>query len=178
MKDGGPAIRTDIRSSGKKGNPSPKELSSRGVPASESLWLDNLEQREDKWKDELSLGLTMKHILQMVFPKKYQPIYYDMSLSFMNLVLSEKTVSGTRIKEMLQHNNFSKATFHNKILPRLKSVGMIKAIKQNNGNSDSSRVAYTYDTSFSNFFEIVCNDYKRIIRLAETRHETNGGEAI
>ncbi|MEA3229384.1 MAG: hypothetical protein U9P44_00570 [archaeon] len=161
-----------------KGNPNPKELSSRGVPSTECLWLDSLGERECEWQKGFSLGLKLENILQLVFPKKYQPVYYDISLSFMRLVLSKRTVFGSNVKEMLLDYNFSKATFYNKILPRLKSVGMIKVVKRKDAYSQSSKTLYTYytyDTSFSDFFQVVCNDYKRVIRLAETGHTVAGG---
>ncbi len=152
---------------GKRGNPGPKEIYSRGVPSAESLWLDGVDKRANDWDYDMSAGLKLDNILQLVFPLKYQPVYHEMASRFMRLLLSRGDVTGKDIKIMLESSSSSAATFYNRVLPRLKCVGMVKTVRIDaSKNPGQGRLAYTYDSSFSDFFELVSNDYKRIIRLA------------
>ncbi len=145
-----------------QGNNKPRLLSSRGIPAQESLWLDGLENRKQCWEYNTGSDIDLSRIIQLVFPQKYQPILYAISLEFMELLLENKCLDGKDIRRMLETKKFSKATFYNRVLPRLKLVGMIRAQKING----DTRKIYEINDEFSNFFEIVCMEYKKIILKA------------
>ena len=153
-----------------KGNPKPKLLSSRGIPAQESLWLDGLENREKTWKYNTGEDVKIYQIIQLVFPKKYQPTLYSISLEFMERLFEKQTMYGIDIQQMLDEKSISKATFYNRVLPRLKMVGMIKTEKVNG----SIKKTYSINSEFSNFFEIICMGYRKImLKSTSGRYKKN-----
>ncbi len=48
----------------------------------------------------------------------------------MELVANKLKLEGKEISNFIKENNISKATFYNRVLPRLKRVGMIKVERQ------------------------------------------------
>ncbi len=110
---------------------SAKKIISRGVPADESLYFprhDGGELRNFQDKDENSTRnlWSIEELVNFVFSKKYQQTYYSVALGFLRL-LSEKTeLTGEDLALYVRSGSISKATFYNRVLPRLRRVGMIK----------------------------------------------------
>ena len=112
-------------------NQSLKQIPSRGVPANESLYFpryDSEELRTFQDKDEnITRNLwNLEELINFVFSKKYQTKYYETSIAFMKLLNEKIHLPGSEISVFIKNNSISKATFYNRVLPRLKRVGMIK----------------------------------------------------
>jgi hypothetical protein len=106
-------------------------IASRGVPSSESLYFPahySEELRSFQDKDEnLTRNLwNLEEVANFVFSKKYQTKYYEITTGFLKLLSEKLTLSGEDISAFINNNNISKATFYNRVLPRLRRVGMIK----------------------------------------------------
>jgi hypothetical protein len=115
----------------KSENENKKSIPTRGIPSKDSMYLpaydssfiktfqDNNEiQTKNIWKVE--------EILMFIFPKQYQERYYQIALSFIEFLAKKPRLEGKQISSFLKENSISKATFYNRVLPRLRRVGMIK----------------------------------------------------
>jgi hypothetical protein len=112
-----------------------KTIASRGIPSKESFYLPahySSEIRKFQDDDEKILRnyWNLEEMLNFVFPVKYQPVYNDISIKFMNELIKKSKLSSKEITEFIKSNEISKATFYNRVLPRLKRVGMIKVERQ------------------------------------------------
>lgn len=108
-----------------------KSFASRGIPSNEALYFprhDSEELRSFQDKDEqLTRNLwNLEEVMNFVFSKKYQQKYYETALAFMKALYEKTHIAGSEIASFIQSNSISKATFYNRVLPRLRRVGMIK----------------------------------------------------
>ncbi len=108
-----------------------KFIPSRGVPANESLYFppyNSNELRSFQDNDErLTRNLwSLDEVVNFVFSKRYQTKYYEVAVGFLKLLVEKTMLTGEDISTYISSNNLSKATFYNRVLPRLRRVGMIK----------------------------------------------------
>ncbi|MEK6982843.1 MAG: hypothetical protein AABX38_07955 [Candidatus Micrarchaeota archaeon] len=108
-----------------------KTIASRGVPSNESLYFpryDSEELRNFQDKDENATRnlWNLDEVINFVFSKKYQAKYYETATSFMKLLMEKTYLEGSDLASFVNSSDISKATFYNRVLPRLKRVGMIK----------------------------------------------------
>lgn len=121
-----------------------KEIASRGIPSSESLYLpahysEELRAFQDK-EENLTRNLwSIEEVMNFVFPKRYQRKYHETALAFMKLLAEKISMRGSDINSFVLQNNVSKATFYNRVLPRLKRIGMLKVERETIIAEDSRR---------------------------------------
>ena len=153
--------------------PAGKAPASRGIPSKESMWLDDIRKLRDEWKYHQNVRLELDQILQIIFPKKYQTKYYETALKFMQSLLAKQIMRGVDLGEFLRANNYSKATFYNIILPRLKRVGMITTEREAFTEQASERKFYRKivrpSTQFSIFFTHVAREYESIVETSKVK---------
>jgi len=106
-------------------------IASRGVPSSEALYFppynsEELRSFQDKDENATRNLWSVEEVANFVFSKKYQPKYYETALAFLKLLCEKTTLQGEDISKFVSTNGISKATFYNRVLPRLRRVGMIK----------------------------------------------------
>lgn len=146
---------------------------SRGVPAKESIWLDDVRKRREEWQYHKKVRLDIEHLVQIIFPKQYQPKYYCISLAFMKHLLEKGQLKGADTGEFISKNSFSKATFYNVILPRLKKVGMIRLLREEFNISKEKQKYYRKviepSKQFSMFFKKLGDEYETILDTAEAK---------
>ena len=146
-------------------------VKSRGVPAKESLWLDDIRKRRDEWKYHKKVRLELEQLMRIVFPPEYQEKYYDVALKFMKFLLEKGTTKGQDTGEFIKTNGFSKATFYNVILPRLKRVGMVRLEREEFAQLDRKQKYYRKiiqpSKQFSIFFNRLAEEYDSIVDTAE-----------
>lgn len=134
-----------------------KQIVSRGVPADESLYFprhdsEELRSFQDKEENVTRNLWTIEELTNFVFSKKYQKTYYEVAHGFLK-VLTEKTeLTGEDIAQYIKLNSLSKATFYNRVLPRLKRVGMIKVQRDTIVAVESKRKFRPMRVSFSKTF--------------------------
>jgi len=155
-----------------------KKISSRGVPSSESVYLPRYDSQElrtfqDKDENPTRNLWNMEEVTNFIFSKKYQPKYYEIALGFLRL-LSEKTkMSGDEIAEYVKTNGVSKATFYNRVLPRLKRVGMVKVERDTIVAVESKRkfrpMRISLSKTFGNYFMKIGDSWLAIVDDARTR---------
>jgi hypothetical protein len=149
------------------------KIVSRGVPAKESLWLDDVRKRREEWQYHKKVRLELYHLIQIVFPKQHQPKYHDVALKFMNFLLEKGRLEGADTGSFITTNGFSKATFYNVILPRLKKVGMVRLLREEFNQSKDKQKYYRKiiepSKQFSLFFRKLGDEYETILDTAEAK---------
>ncbi len=103
----------------------------RGIPSSESLYFPAHNAEEFKPFQDANESLTrnlwrMDDVVNVIFSRKFQPTYYGTAVKFLNALAAKTSMDGADIGKFVSENNVSKATFYNRVLPRLRRVGMIK----------------------------------------------------
>ncbi|MEM0438161.1 MAG: hypothetical protein QXU54_02570 [Candidatus Micrarchaeia archaeon] len=122
--------------SGDIASSSPKRaIATRGIPSKESFYLpphysEELRKFQDEGENPLRNYWSLEELINFVFPKKYQPIYNDIATRFMQELLSKHKFEGRELSQFIKENSISKATFYNRVLPRLKRVGLVKVERQ------------------------------------------------
>ncbi len=110
-------------------------VATRGVPADETMFLPShdsplIRSFEDK-NENLTRNLWgPEEVVTFVFPKKYQPVYHDIATKFLLALAVNTRMEGHELADFISKNDISKATFYNRVLPRLRRVGMIKIERQ------------------------------------------------
>ncbi len=157
-----------------------KSIASRGVPSSESIYLPRHDSPELRSFQDQNESMTrnswnIEELVNFIFSKRYQPKYYEIALGFMT-VLSEKTVlSGEEIASFVRSNGISKATFYNRVLPRLKRVGMIKVERDTIVAIESKRkfrpMRISLSKTFGNYFMKIGDSWLAVVDDSRSRKE-------
>lgn len=178
MGDGEQA--TDASGERSEPNSQKKQIASRGVPSDESIYLprfdsDELRSFQDK-NESLTRNLwSMDEITNFIFSKKYQPKYYEIALGFMKLLAEKTQLTGDDIAGFVKANGISKATFYNRVLPRLRRVGMIKVERDTLVAIESKRkfrpMRISLSKTFGNYFMKIGDSWLAIVDDARSRAE-------
>jgi hypothetical protein len=157
-----------------------RQIASRGVPSSESIYLprhdsDELRSFQDK-NESITRNLwNVEELANFIFSKKYQPKYYEIALGFLSLLSSQTQVSGEETAAFVKSNGISKATFYNRVLPRLKRVGMVKVERDTVVAIESKRkfrpMRISLSKTFGNYFMKIGDSWLAIVDEARSRNE-------
>lgn len=111
--------------------------------------------------------------MNFVFSKKYQPKYYEIALGFMKVVCGKGSVGGEGISEFIRSNGVSKATFYNRVLPRLRRVGMIKVERETIVALESKRkfrpMRISLSKTFGNYILKIGDSWLAVVDDVRTR---------
>ena len=157
-----------------------KKITSRGVPSSESIYLprydsDELRSFQDKNENLTRNPWNLEELTNFIFSKKYQPKYYEIALGFVNLLSDKTNVSGEEIAAYVKNNGISKATFYNRVLPRLKRVGMVKVERDTVVAIESKRkfrpMRISLSKTFGNYFMKIGDSWLAMVDDSRSRLE-------
>ena len=157
-----------------------KTISSRGVPSSESVYLPRHDSPELRTFQDKNEGMTrntwsIEEVVNFIFSKKYQPKYYEIALGFLQLLADKPQLNGEQIAEFVKSNGVSKATFYNRVLPRLKRVGMVKVERDTIVNVESKRkfrpMKISLSKTFGNYFMKIGDSWLAIVDDARSKAE-------
>jgi hypothetical protein len=157
-----------------------KGIASRGVPSSESIYLPRHDSPELRKFQDQNESITrnvwnIDEVTNFVFSKKYQPKYYEIAHGFLGLLTNKTKLSGEQIAEFVKANGISKATFYNRVLPRLKRVGMIKVERETLVNLESKRkyrpMKISLSKTFGNYFMKIGDSWLAIVDDARSKEE-------
>jgi len=155
-----------------------KTIPSRGIPSKESLYLPPHYSSElRKFQDDtehLTRNLwSLKEVINFLFPEKYQQIYHKIAYLFLNEIFQKIELNGDQIGAFIKNNNISKATFYNRVLPRLKRVGMIKVYRDTITNKESKRkyrpMRITLSKTFGNYLMKIGDSWLALVDDARTK---------
>ena len=164
-------------------NDKPKKLkmkptiSTRGIPSSESVYLPRYDSNELRKFQDDSESMTrniwrLDEVVNFVFPKKYQPKYNEISLKFLSLLMANLKLRGEDLSSFINQNSISKATFYNRVLPRLKRVGMIKVERESITQLSSKKkyrpMVVSLSKTFGNYFVKIGDSWLALVDDART----------
>jgi len=103
----------------------------RGIPSSQSLYFpsynaEGVRPFQDSNENQTRNLWKLEDVVNLVFSKEHQPTYFEIAQKFLDLLFRKPHIDGTEVGEFVSSNGISKATFYNRVLPRLRRVGMIK----------------------------------------------------
>ncbi len=157
-----------------------RQIASRGVPSSESIYLPRHDSEELRSFQDRNETLTrntwnVDEVANFIFSKKYQPKYYEIALGFLRLLAEKTQMSGEETAEFVRSGGISKATFYNRVLPRLKRVGMIKVERDTVVAVESKRkfrpMRISLSKTFGNYFMKIGDSWLAIVDDARSRAE-------
>lgn len=156
-------------------------IASRGIPSKDSLYLPPHNSPELRSFQDGNENLTrniwsLEEVVNFVFPKRYQQKYSEIALAFLKLAVQKTTMSGDEIGNFVSSNNISKATFYNRVLPRLKRVGMLKVERQTIIALESKRkfrpMTISLSKTFGNYLTKIGDSWLAIVDDARSRKQT------
>ncbi len=157
-----------------------KGIASRGIPSKESLYLPSYYAKElRKFQDE-NETLTrnfwnLEEIVNFVFPKQYQKKYNETATLFIKEMTKTIEMDGEKIGQFIRQNNVSKATFYNRVLPRLKRIGMIKVYRDTIINKESKKkyrpMRIVLSKTFGNYLIKIGDSWLANVDDARTRKD-------
>ncbi len=135
---------------------------SKGIPSKESLWFPPKDSK--KWKTlDPDIRWELKDIIEHIFPTKYEEKYHEIALSFIQTLLKKQKMFGEEIASWIKENNFSKATFYNKVLPKLVNFGLIKRERF------GKKLILSPSTTFSMILEKLAKEWRSIVKTSRVR---------
>ncbi len=154
-----------------------KQPKSRGIPSSESMWLPAFYSSDVRRFQDDEGRLTrniwkVEELMKFLFPPKYQETYYRIAVAFLKL-LEEKDgiVEGKEIGQFIKDNNFSKATFYNRVLPRLKRVGIVRLKRATEEGKNKKHMPMSVELSktFGNYLMKIADSWLAFIDDVKNR---------
>jgi hypothetical protein len=155
-----------------------RSIASRGVPSSESLYLpphnsEELRSFQDASENPTRNIWSVDEVANFVFSRKYQTKYYEISLGFIKLLANNTHLDGPAISKFVSENNISKATFYNRVLPRLRRVGMVKIERDTIVAQESKRkfrpMRISLSKTFGNYLMKIGDSWLAIVDDARTK---------
>jgi hypothetical protein len=155
-----------------------KEIASRGIPSAESLYLPAHNSPELRAFQDSNETITrnlwnLEEVMTFIFPKKYQEKYHDAALAFLKLLTEKTSVGGAEIGQFVSQNGISKATFYNRVLPRLKRIGLIKVERETIVAVESKRkyrpMLISLSKTFGNYLMKIGDSWLALVDDARSR---------
>ncbi|VVB66155.1 Uncharacterised protein [Candidatus Gugararchaeum adminiculabundum] len=155
-----------------------KSVASRGIPSNESLYLPahySPELRSFQDSNEVATRnlWDLEEVVNFVFPKKYQQKYHEDAMAFLLVLTKKITMSGSEIHQFVKESGASKATFYNRVLPRLKRIGIIKVERVTLVAVESKRkyrpMIITLSKTFGNYMAKIGDSWLAAVDDARSR---------
>ena len=153
---------------------------SRGIPSSESMYLPphyskELRKFQDDSENPTRNYWALEEVVNFVFPKSYQDRYHSAAVLFMKQIAEKIEMNGDDIGAFVRANGISKATFYNRVLPRLKRVGMIKVYRETIVAAESKRkfrpMRVAISKTFGNYLAKIGDSWLAIVDDVRTRQK-------
>ncbi|MBI5229233.1 hypothetical protein HY991_03920 [Candidatus Micrarchaeota archaeon] len=163
-----------------RGTGNRKQIASRGVPSSEALYFppynsDELRSFQDKDENATRNLWNLEEVGNFVFSKKYQSKYHEIAVAFLRLLCEKITLSGEEISAFVSSNSISKATFYNRVLPRLRRVGTLKVERDTVIAQESKRkfrpMRISLSKTFGNYLLKIGDSWLAIVDDARSRNK-------
>jgi len=155
-----------------------KKIASRGIPSKESLYLPAHNSPELRSFQDGNENITrnvwnLEEVVNFVFPSRYQQKYHEVALDFMRLLVERTQLNGEEIGSFVSAHSISKATFYNRVLPRLKRIGMVKVERQTLIALESRRkfrpMTITLSKTFGNYLTKIGDSWLAIVDDARSK---------
>jgi hypothetical protein len=154
------------------------KIASRGIPSKDSLFLPPFNSPELRSFQDGNENITrnawnVEEVVNFVFPARYQEKYHEIALGFLKLLLEKNALTGDEIGNFVSQNGVSKATFYNRVLPRLRRVGMIKVERQTIIALESKRkfrpMTISLSKTFGNYLTKIGDSWLAVVDDARSK---------
>ena len=156
----------------KPGNLNPQLPPSRGIPATESLYLPRHYGKHIQSKGGLNKAIIwdIEDVIDFIFPKEYQPTYFKVGCDFVRLLLEKDRVTQKEIRTFLIEHNYSRSTLENKIIPKLVHFGLIKREREIGGKLGRGRpLILSESLTFTKYLERIAFGWNMLVSTARQR---------
>lgn len=157
-------------------------IASRGIPSKDSLFLPphnspELRSFQDGNENITRNTWSLEEVANFVFPKRYQLKYNEIALAFLKLALEKGSLTGDEIGNFVSSRGISKATFYNRVLPRLKRIGMLKVERQTLIALESKRkfrpMTISLSKTFGNYLTKIGDSWLAIVDDARSKKKVD-----
>jgi len=154
------------------------KIASRGIPSKDSLFLPPFNSPELRSFQDGNENITrnswnLEEVVNFVFPARYQSKYHEIAIAFLRLLCDKTQLTGDEIGNFVSQNGISKATFYNRVLPRLRRVGMIKVERQTLIALESKRkfrpMTISLSKTFGNYLTKIGDSWLAAVDDARTK---------
>ncbi len=162
----------------KQGNPAPLLPPSRGIPADESLWVPRHYGKElrDKGGLDKTIMWAVPDIVDFIFPRRYQPKYFQVATDFLELVLESEVVTKKEISKFLESKGYSRSTLENKIIPKLVRFGLLKRERELTGSMKKGRsLIISESLTFTNYLDRIGFAWNSVVSTARRKRKISRG---
>ncbi len=159
----------------------PKTIASRGIPADEALWLPRHDEvreilrKQSNPFDEYGVEWSPADVLEFVFPSRYRALQHDVAAQFIDFLCANAGQADFHsISDFVKRSGASKATFYNKIVPRLKHAGLIEVkrpLRTGSRESEKGPMTIFLSESFHNYLFKLAKEWRRIVLTARSKRE-------
>ncbi|MBN2015157.1 MAG: hypothetical protein JW778_08255 [Candidatus Altiarchaeota archaeon] len=156
----------------KPGNPEPKLPPTRGIPADESMWIPRHYGKEIRDKGGLDKAVIwgIEDVVDFVFPRRYQPRYFQVASDFIDLLLKNEVLTKKEISEFLKEKRYSRSTLENKVIPKLVRFGLIKRERELEGALKKGRsLILSESLTFTNYLERIAFAWNSLVSTARRK---------
>ncbi len=134
-----------------------------GIPSEDQLYLPRKDTLDELLKKQgairTSTSWELVDLLQFVFPARYRSSYHSVAASFLAaLQQNNGSLTSAQIGEFVEKTRVSKATFYNKVLPRLVRIGML----DRNREPTSNKMTVKWSNQFAGYLEKIAFEWKRL----------------
>ncbi|MCX8195220.1 MAG: hypothetical protein N3G22_03910 [Candidatus Micrarchaeota archaeon] len=159
-----------------------RTIASRGIPSKDSIYLPPYNSPELRTFQDSNENPTrniwqLEEVVNFIFPRKYQRKYNEIAVAFLKLLVENTQLSGEQIGKFVSSSSISKATFYNRVLPRLKRIGMIKVERQTIIALESKRkfrpMTISLSKTFGNYLAKIGDSWLAIVDDARSRKQAD-----
>lgn len=157
-----------------------RTIATRGIPSEESMYLPPhdspvIRSFQDGGENPTRNMWDIEEVVTFVFPRKYQAIYHSIAVKFLRLLVARTKLEGAELADFISKNNISKATFYNRVLPRLRRVGMIKIERHTIVAKESLRkyrpMTIHLGKTFGNYLMKIGDSWLAIVDEARSKYD-------
>ncbi len=152
-----------------------KTIASRGIPSSKALYLPAYNSRELRnFQDDnenLTRNLwTLEEVINFLFPKEIQERYNETASLFLKELIKKVEMNGEMTGNFISENKLSKATFYNRVLPKLKKSGLVKVERESITNKETKRkyrpMIISLSKTFGNYLTKIADSWLAVVEDA------------
>ncbi|MEM0475225.1 MAG: hypothetical protein QW343_00310, partial [Candidatus Norongarragalinales archaeon] len=154
---------------------------SRGIPAGEALWLPRHDEvrailrKQSNAFDEYGVEWSVEDVLSFLFPPRYRPEQYKIAVAFVKMLCENAGAADFHaIGDFVARSGASKATFYNKIVPRLKHAGLIEVkrpLRTGARANEKGPLSVQLSETFHNYLFRLAKEWRRIVLTARSKRE-------
>lgn len=154
-------------------NTSPKYPTSRGIRSKETLYLPKHDGKfiSDKGGLDKNIIWEVEDVIGFIFPKIYQPKYYEIAVRFIKFVLEYEKIAKEEITKFLKENGYARSTLENEIIPKLVSFGLLKREREQAKSGKSRYLVLSDSLTFSNYLERIGNAWSMVVLTARQKRK-------